>query len=118
VIAEVDAVTLIQAAFIGGALFVYLGLIATTEGRITETALEVRVLGKVVRRVPFTEVEEVHRRGALIHEPWAGPKFWNAVTVRRRRGLLRNLVLTPDDPDRFVQRLREAILRSRTPTPQ
>lgn len=117
-IAEVDAVTLIQALFLGGALFIYLGLIATTEGRITESALEVRVLGKVARRVPFTEIEEVHRRGALIHEPWAGPKFWNAITVRRRRGLFRNLVLTPDDPDRFVERLREAIERSGTPSPR
>jgi len=108
----VDGLTLIKAELIGGVLFVYGALVGTIEGRISGAAIEVRILGKVVRRVPLAEIEEVHRRGALLHEPWAGPKFWNAVTIRRRSGLLRNLVLTPDDPDRFVLRLREAIQRA------
>jgi hypothetical protein len=72
-------------------------------------AVEVRVLGRVVRRVRLAEIESVDRRGAIVNESWSGPRFWNAVTLRRRRGLFRNVIVTPDDPDRFVAELTERL---------
>ncbi len=107
----VSVLWIIKAMLIALVLLVFLALVGTIGYRITGTALEVRVLGRVVRRVPLADVEEVHRRGALIHENWSGPKFWNSVTVRRRSGLFRNFVISPDDPDRFVERLQEALRR-------
>ena len=74
-------------------------------------AIEVRIFGRVVRRVRLVDIESVDRRGAIVNESWSGPRFWNAVTLRRRTGLFRNVIVTPDDPDRFVAevnaRLRE-----------
>lgn len=74
-------------------------------------SIEVRVFGRVVRRVRLADIESVDRRGAIVNESWSGPRFWNAVTLRRRTGLFRNVIVTPDDPDRFVAevnaRLRE-----------
>src|SRR5207247_11248018 len=58
------------------------------------------------------DIEEVHRRGALVHENWSSLKFWNSVTIRRRSALLRNFMISPDDPDRFAARLQEAARRS------
>jgi hypothetical protein len=72
-------------------------------------AVEVRVLGRVVRRVHLADIESVDRRGALVNESWSGPRFWNAVTLRRRRGLFRNVIVTPDDPDRFVSDVTERL---------
>ena len=71
-----------------------------------------RILGRVIRRVLLADIEEVHRRGALVHENWSSLKFWNSVTVRRRSGLLRNFMISPDDPDGFAARLQEAVRRS------
>src|SRR5262245_58610771 len=72
-------------------------------------AVEVRVLGRVVRRLRLADIESVDRRGALVSESWSGPRFWNAVTLRRRRGLFRNVIVTPDDPDRFVAEVTERL---------
>ena len=76
-------------------------------------AVEIRVLGRVVRRVRLADFASVDRRGAFLNESWSGPRFWNAVTLRRRRGLFRNVIVTPDDPDRFVADVM-ARLRSET----
>ncbi|MFQ5876590.1 MAG: hypothetical protein ACE5JH_02695 [Acidobacteriota bacterium] len=103
---------IVKAMLIAAVLFVLAAIASTTAYRITAAAVEILILGKVVRRIPLPEIEEVHRRGALLHENWSGPKFWNAVTIRRRRGLLRNVVISPDDPDGFVRRLQEAIRRA------
>jgi len=101
---------LILQAMLVGALGVLIGAaVGTVRYRVTREALEVAVLWMVVRRIPLLEIEEVHRRGAFWRESWSGPRFWNAVTIRRRRGLFRNLIITPDDPDRFMERLTRAI---------
>jgi len=72
-------------------------------------AVEVRVLGRVVRRLRLADITSVDRRGAILNESWSGPRFWNAVTLRRRRGLFRNVIVTPDDPDRFVAELNDRL---------
>jgi hypothetical protein len=100
---------IIKAMLIAAVLLTFLAAAGTIAYRITEKALEVLILGWVIRRIPLADIEEVHRRGALIHENWSSLKFWNSVTVRRRSGWFRNFVISPDDPDRFVVRLQGAM---------
>jgi len=97
-----SAQIIVEAMAIGAVCLVVLAAIGTIRYRVTEAAIEVAMLWMVVRRISLADIEEVHRRGAFPHESWSGPCFWNAVTIRRRRGLLRNIIITPDDPDRFV----------------
>ena len=73
--------------------------------RLTGDALIVEVLGVRVRRVRLDDIEAVHRQGAFPHESWGGWRFWNSVTLRRRTGWLRHVIITPDDPERFVAEL-------------
>jgi len=105
------------AMLMAGVLFTFAALVGTVNYRITPDALEVFALGRVARRIPFADIIEVHRRGALLHENWSGLRFWNAVTIRRRKGVLRNIVISPDDPEHFVDRL-VATVRQSTARPQ
>jgi len=102
---------LVKAMLIAAVVLLFLAAAGTIAYRITERALEVLILGRVIRRIDLADIEEVHRRGALIHENWSSLKFWNSVTVRRRSGWFRNFVISPDDPDRFVARLQDALSR-------
>ena len=102
---------LIKAMLIAAVVLLFLAAAGTIAYRITEDALEVLILGRVIRRIRLADIEEVHRRGALIHENWSSLKFWNSVTVRRRSGWFRNFVISPDDPDRFAARLQDALSR-------
>src|SRR5213593_2718919 len=108
---SMTGLTLVKAMLIAAVIFTFLALVSTIRYRISENALEVLILGMVVRRILLADIEEVHRRGCLVHENWSGPKFWNSVTIRRKTGLFKNLVISPDDPDRFVGRLRESVAR-------
>ncbi|PYT36353.1 MAG: hypothetical protein DMF52_07770 [Acidobacteria bacterium] len=103
---------ILKALLVAAVVLMFLTTVGTITYRITDTALEVRILGRVIRRVLLADIEEVHRRGALVHENWSSLKFWNSVTIRRRSGLLRNFMISPDDPDRFAARLQEAARRS------
>jgi len=89
---------IVQAMAIAAVCLVVLAAVGTIRYRVTDAALEVATLWMVVRRIPLADIEEVHRRGAFPHESWSGPRFWNAVTIRRRRGLLRSIIITPDIP--------------------
>jgi len=104
-----SGLVLVKILLIAAVLFTFVAATSTIRYRITGDAVEVLVLGMVARRVRLEDIEEVHRRGALLHENWSGPRFWNAVTIRRRHGLLRNFVISPDDPDRFVMRLQQRL---------
>src|SRR5881397_3558187 len=100
---------ILKALLVAAVVLMFLTTVGTITYRITDTALEVRILGRVIRRILLADIEEVHRRGALVHENWSSLKFWNSVTIRRRSGLLRNFVISPDDPDGFVEQLQEKL---------
>lgn len=101
--------TVVKAMLIAAVVLVFLVTVASIDYRIAPAALEVLLFGRVMRRIRLADIEAVHRRGALLHESWSGLKIWNSVTIRRRSGLFRNFVVTPDDPDRFVERLVAAV---------
>src|SRR5262245_7552655 len=73
--------------------------------RLTDDAIEVEVLGRRVRRFQLDDIEQGRRRGAVIHECWRGPRFWNAVTLRRRRGFSPDVSSEPAEPDRFMEEI-------------
>ena len=115
--AKMSGMVILQAMLITAILFTFISLVGTINYRITAEALEIYTLGLVARRIPLLEIEEVHRRGALLHENWSGPRFWNAVTIRRSRGFLKSLVISPDHPDQFALRLAESVRRRKTTSP-
>ena len=102
---------IIKAMLVAAVVLMFLTTAGTITYRITDTALEVRILWRVIRRVLLADIEGVHRRGALVHENWSSLKFWNSVTIRRRSGWLRNFVVSPDDPDGFVEQLQDRLRR-------
>lgn len=96
---------LVQAMAIAAIVVLFCAAVGSIRYRVTGDAVEVDLLGRRVRRIALDDIEEVSRRGAFIHENWSGPRFWNAVTLRRRHGLVRHVIITPDDPDLFVESL-------------
>lgn len=96
---------ILQAMAIAAILVLFCASVGSIRYRVTGDAVEIELLGRRVRRIALDDIEEVSRRGSFIHESWSGPRFWNAVTLRRRRGLVRHVIITPDDPDRFVESL-------------
>jgi len=102
---------IVKAMLVAAVVLAFLASVGTITYRITDRALEVLILGRAIRHLALADIEEVHRRGALIHENWSSLKFWNSVTIRRRTGLFKNFVVSPDDPDAFVVRLQDAVRR-------
>lgn len=79
--------------------------VATLRYRITDKAVEVLIFGWCVRRIRLDDIESVRRGGAFWNEHWTNFKLWNAVTLRRKSGVIRNFVITPDNPGVFVAEL-------------
>jgi hypothetical protein len=82
--------------------------------RLTERHLEVILWGISVRRIALKDVEYVTKRHSFFAENW-----WNTwrparrrLLVRRRRGLLRNFVVTPRKRYAFKAQLDQAIQRA------
>jgi len=104
-----SVIALVQAMVIAAILFVYLAACGSIRYRITDDSVVVEVLGCRVRRFRLDDIEAVHREGAFPHESWGGWRFWNSVTLRRRTGWIRHVIVTPDDPERFVAELNRAL---------
>jgi hypothetical protein len=96
-------VWLLTAAFACAAIVVY--GIATIRYRFAEEALEVVVLGVVFRRIPYAGIETADRGGSLWHEHWVTFRLDRLVSLRLREGRHRMVVVTPPDPQAFLQEL-------------
>ncbi len=101
---------------LGAALLLAAGAFATMRFRLTEEGLEARML-PVIYRVGYGEIEGVE----LTEVPWyAGwglrlmpgrklafvSRYGRAVRVRKSRGMFREVLMTPEEPERFAERLR------------
>ena len=89
--------------------------------RLSGEHLEVRFLGVTLIRISRGEISEVRvvRPGeyftsllTMFGSLRIGNRMWgNTVLVRLDRGLFRNLIITPDDPDAMVSALKADLRR-------
>jgi hypothetical protein len=97
------------------AAFVLVWLLRYIDYRISPTHLKIKLLGLTLRRVSLDAIESVSkRRGSGLAEHW-----WNTLKpshrmliIRRKRGLIRNLVITPRNRYTFRTELVRAISRA------
>ncbi|MBI5396376.1 MAG: hypothetical protein HZA91_13865 [Verrucomicrobia bacterium] len=94
-------------ALAGVALVVVAVLVAifTLRYRITNRAVEVLIFGACVRRVWLHDIASVRRGSSLWNEHWTNFRLWNSVTLRRKTGLIKNFVITPENPTAFIAEL-------------
>jgi hypothetical protein len=85
-----------------GVVALILYAVATLRYRITSEAVEVLILGWCARRIRLDDIESVRRGGCFWNEHWTNFKLRNSVTLRRKSGLIKNLVITPDNPSAFI----------------
>ncbi len=81
--------------------------------------LDIRMLGVAVRRVPFSDIEHVEvipfaslvplsrsfRPDLVISLKWCGYRD-RVVAIRRRTGLVKRIIVSPEDPEAFASLLR------------
>ena len=76
--------------------------------RLSPTEVQITLFGLAVRKISYTDIEDVFMGSVGAGENWAR-KFSGYVTIRRKRGTFRSVVITPDRPEDFVARLKERI---------
>jgi hypothetical protein len=97
-------------------LFLLLWLIRQIRYEITPRNLQVTLFGLCLRRLPLAQIETVSKRRS---DGWA-ENWWNttrpghrALFIRRRRGLIRNFVITPRNRYMFRAELLRAVEEER-----
>ena len=76
--------------------------------RLTETELQIRILGIPLRRIKLRDIAEIKKGRAAIGENWAVP--WpgrEAVVITKKKGLIKNINITPPDADSFIARVQD-----------
>ncbi|SRR5690606_30358013 len=78
-------------------------LVRNTTYRLSRHEFEVMIGGFVVRRVPLSNIERVYVGRTFPSEIWLSRWSFSGrwLTVRRKRGLLRNLTISPPDPEKL-----------------
>jgi hypothetical protein len=104
-------------------LLVFIGLTVISAGlaqyglrllynyRISDDCVQVVLFNLVpLRRVPFSNIAEIKKvtRGEVSWNPfsvelWGNRLFGQVVLIRKKRGLVRAMLITPDNADSFVQ---------------
>jgi len=99
------------------ASFLIVWIITRVRYRITSRYLKVTLFGVVLRRVRLADIESVSkRRGPGLTEHWLSttrPKH-RMLVIRRRRGLCKNLIITPRNRYVFKTALERAVRRTGT----
>jgi hypothetical protein len=76
--------------------------------RLGPTEVQIMLFGLVIRKISYPDIEDVFMGSKGAGENWAR-KFSGYVTIRRKSGTFRSVVITPDHPEDFVARLKERI---------
>lgn len=86
---------------------------------LRKDTLDVSFLGVRMRSIPYEEITGITKGWKMVRvNQYLSGKFsilWNddvALTVTLKSGVVRNVVLSPDDPEGFMDRLREKIGQS------
>lgn len=108
-----ELLRVILGLFILGVLLVW--VLAQIDYRITETHLEVTLLGMRLRRIRLADIRYVNRRRTGLCERWPNTLFpgRRVLVIHRRSGLLKNFVITPRNRYIFKAALERALGRSR-----
>jgi len=97
---------LVPAAYGVGALVVVLFpvlLVRFAEYRLGRHEVEVLLFDRVVRRVPLFEIDDVHVGARFPAEVWPSRYLFRRrfLTIRRKHGILKFLVICPRNPDQL-----------------
>jgi hypothetical protein len=78
--------------------------------KITADAVEITLLGFTVRRIPFSNIEDVYlgSRGRA-GEVWTVFKLWGLVSIRKKKGLLKYATIAPRNPEEFVAKVKQKL---------
>jgi len=85
---------------------------------LNEGVLKIRMLGLTMRRIRLSTVEKIQviscldtvpfsksfRPSLLFAQRWGGYKA-KEISIETRRGLIKRLIISPEDPDAFVSQL-------------
>jgi len=89
---------------------VFLAAVFTIRYEVTEREIRIRILGFTVRRISLYDIEEIKKGKALVAENWSVNLFGREdVSIRKKRGLLKNVNLAPPHADQFIAEVRDRI---------
>ena len=93
-------------------IFVLLFLLGRVSYRVTRKHLQIRVLGVPVRRVRLDNIRNVHMRKVWCLEKWHNmlfPTMDRIVIIEKRRGLIKRMLITPEQRYVFKSEMDRAI---------
>jgi len=89
---------------------VVLGAMLSLRYRITETKIQIRILGIPVRKIKLRDIVEIKKGKAMLGENWAVPfPGREMVVITKKKGLIKNINITPPDADNFIAQAKERI---------
>lgn len=83
--------------------------VATLRYRLGHEGLEILALGVPFRTISYADIQSAHRGGSLRNEHWVTFHLANRITLHLRRGRRRAIVITPPDPEAFLQDLQSRL---------
>lgn len=79
--------------------------------RITETEIQIRILGIPVRKVKLRDIADIKKGKALLGENWAVPfPGREMVVIIKKKGLIKNMNITPPQADAFIAEVKAKIV--------
>ncbi len=98
-----------------GISLLLLWLVTRIRYQVTETALEITVLGICVRRVALTDIRWISKHRTQWCEKWPNTLFpaKRTLVIERRTGKIKHLLITPKRRYVFKAELQEAVQAAR-----
>ena len=78
--------------------------------RLTQTEIQILILGIPLRKVKLRDVAEIKKGKAALGENWAVPlPGREMVVITRKKGLIKNINITPPNADNFIAEVKAKI---------
>ena len=89
---------------------VVLGAMLSLRYWITETKIQIRILGIPVRKIKLRDIAEIKKGKAMLGENWAVPfPGREMVVITKKKGLIKNINITSPQADAFIAEVKQKI---------
>jgi hypothetical protein len=106
-------------ATVAGIMWIVYGLRHAFSYPLRDSRMDIRILGLTVQHIPFSDIEKIEvipfsslvplsysfRWRYLVSLKWCGYSR-NVIAIRRKNGWVKEIVISPDDPEAFVRTMK------------
>jgi hypothetical protein len=74
---------------------------------VNSDSIEIELFSKVIKTIALADIKEIRHGVSLFSQSWCNPWPMQFISIKLRKGILRNVIINPEDRDLFIREVEQ-----------